>query len=98
MTLDERILAILLRDRVSSSAALGAELDWHDRGIRRRLRRLIRDGYVFAPERGRYRLTAAGRAVMRNEEPWHSAKAATTEVGVLDMTVADVVGRWRSRE
>jgi len=104
MTSDERILAILARDRVSSSAALAAELDWQDRAIRRRLRRLIKDGYVFSPVRGRYRLTAAGRAVL--EDPPTAAYRAVLEdpptaaeeparLSPWDMTTRDVIDRWR---
>lgn len=63
MTVDERIL-LTLAAGPASSAGLAAALHWHSRAIRRRLRRLIRDGYVFSPERGRYRITRAGRAVM----------------------------------
>ncbi|MDQ3148899.1 MAG: winged helix-turn-helix transcriptional regulator [Chloroflexota bacterium] len=92
MTNDERILAILARDRVSSSAALAAELDWQDRAIRRRLRRLIKDGYVFSPVRGRYRLTAAGRAVL--EDP-PTAAEEPARLSPWDMTTRDVIDRWR---
>ena len=94
MTADEQILAILRRDHVSTSAALAAELDWQERAIRRRLRRLIRDGYVFSPERGRYRLTASGRAVL--DEPPPTA-AAPAPLRPWDMTTRDLIDRWRSR-
>lgn len=63
MTIDERLL-LSLAAGPSSSAELAAALSWHPRSIRRRLRRLIRDGYVFSPERGRYRITHAGRIAM----------------------------------
>jgi hypothetical protein len=36
-------------------------VDW---GVRRGLRRLIGGGYVFSPERGRYRITALGVTVL----------------------------------
>lgn len=63
MTIDERILMALAAGP-SSTAALAAALDYPPRSVRRRLRRLIRDGYVFSPDRGRYRITRAGRVAM----------------------------------
>lgn len=63
MTIDERIL-MTLAGGPSSTAALAADLDYPPRSVRRRLRRLIRDGYVFSPDRGRYRITRAGRVAM----------------------------------
>jgi DNA-binding IclR family transcriptional regulator len=63
MTIDERILMALAAG-TSSTAALATALDYPPRSVRRRLRRLIRDGYVFSPERARYRITRAGRLAM----------------------------------
>lgn len=63
MTIDERVL-LILADGPSSTAELATALGAPPRSVRRRLRRLIRDGYVFSPERGRYRLTRVGRLVM----------------------------------
>ena len=60
MTIDERILLELAKGP-GSTATLAQALEWYPRSVRRRLRRLIRDGYVFSPERGRYRITRAGR-------------------------------------
>jgi predicted transcriptional regulator len=63
MTIDERIL-LALAAGPSSTAALAGVLAWYPRSIRRRLHRLIRDGYVFSPERGSYRLTRLGRTAI----------------------------------
>lgn len=62
-TRDEEIL-VLLSAGSASTAAIAERLDWYERSVRRRLRRLIQDGYVFSPERGRYRITAAGLGAM----------------------------------
>lgn len=62
-TRDEEILILLSAGPVSA-AAIAERLGWFERSVRRRLRRLIKDGYVFSPERGRYRITAAGRGAM----------------------------------
>jgi len=63
-TADESILTLLGERGVLSSAGLAIALGIPERRIRRRLSRLIRDGYVFSPERGRYRITAFGAAVL----------------------------------
>jgi DNA-binding IclR family transcriptional regulator len=67
VTPDEQILRALDAGP-GSTASLADAVGWHPRAIRRRLRRLIRDGYVFSPERGRYRITAVGRAVMQPDD------------------------------
>jgi len=61
---DETILLLLRERDVLASADLASALGIHERSVRRHLRRLIRAGYVFSPEHGRYRITAAGAAVM----------------------------------
>ena len=61
---DEAILLLLDEFAGGSSAALADAIGMPPRSVRRRLRRLIRDGYVFSPERGWYRITAAGAAAI----------------------------------
>jgi predicted ArsR family transcriptional regulator len=56
----EAILAYLL-EGPASTAEIADELGMEDRSVRRRLRRLAREGYVFSPERGWHRLTTLGR-------------------------------------
>lgn len=62
-TTDEIIL-LRLQETSCTSAQLSIHLNVPQRSIRRRLRRLITDGYVFSPERGRYRIAAAGVRAM----------------------------------
>jgi Mn-dependent DtxR family transcriptional regulator len=64
---DEEILLLLLAGP-AGTASIAERLGWYERSVRRRLRRLIKDGYVFSPERGRYRITAAGQGAMRPVE------------------------------
>lgn len=66
MSPDEQILA-LLAEGPTGTQDLAESMDWHDRSVRRRLRRLIRDGYVFSPSRGLYRLTSRGRAAVEDK-------------------------------
>jgi DNA-binding IclR family transcriptional regulator len=61
---DETILLLLQERDVLASADLASALDIHERSVRRHLRRLIRGGYVFSPEYGRYRITALGVAAL----------------------------------
>ena len=63
-SVDETILSLLRERGVLASADLASALGIPERSVRRHLRRLIRGGYVFSPEHGRYRITAAGVAVM----------------------------------
>lgn len=74
MSPDEQIL-VLLADGPAGTQHLATSMDWHDRSIRRRLRRLIRDGYVFSPSRGLYRLTVRGRAAIEDESATEPAEA-----------------------
>lgn len=94
MSTDEAVLAFLAERRLSSSAEIGAALGLLERTARRRLRRLIKDGYVFAPERGRYRLTAAGLAVLAEPNLPKPEEAAPR---LLEATPRDIVDRWRAR-
>jgi hypothetical protein len=64
LSVDETILLLLRGRDVLASADLASAVDLPDGSVRRHLRRLIRGGYVFSPEHGRYRITAAGAAVM----------------------------------
>lgn len=95
MTTDEAVLALLQERHTASSAQIGAALDLQERTVRRRLRRLIKDGYVFAPERGRYRITAAGAAVMAGAEP--PALAVDDSPAVMEATPRDALDRWLRR-
>lgn len=90
MTMDERILRILAAGQ-SRSHLLSDAMQWNDRSVRRRLRRLIRDGYVFSPERGAYRITRSGRAVLEDGE------AVQPRPGILDATPRDLVDRLTQR-
>lgn len=85
-SLDEAILGILADRAMHGSADLAASLGLSDRTIRRRLRRLIRDGYVFSPLRAGYRITAAGLAAIA---------PLVKPTGWLDSTTADLLDRWR---
>ena len=76
-TRDEEIL-FLLSAGPASTASIAERLGWYERSVRRRLRRLIKDGYVFSPERGRYRITAAGMGAMT---PVELSRAALDRLG-----------------
>lgn len=84
----EELLRILADRGPLGSADLAVELGVGDRTVRRCLRRLIRDGYVFSPERGRYRTTGAGTAVVARRPAQRSWWEASP---------ADLVDRWRNR-
>lgn len=62
-SLDEQILEALNRSPATTSE-LARDLSAYERTVRRRLRRLIKDGYVFSPTRGWYRITARGVAAI----------------------------------
>lgn len=87
-SLDETILALFRERGLLASADLASALGIPERSVRRRLRRLIRDGYVFSPERGRYRITAAGAAVMAPLEARPS---------LVESSPRDLIDRWRRR-
>jgi hypothetical protein len=63
-TRDEAILGFLRERGPAGSVELAVELEMVDRTVRYGLRRLIDGGYVFSPERGRYRITALGVAAL----------------------------------
>ena len=64
LTRDEAILGLLGQRGPASTVELATQLEMDDWTVRRGLRRLIDGGYVFSPERGRYRITALGVAVL----------------------------------
>ncbi len=61
---DQAILGLLRERGPAGSVELAVQLGMIDRTVRHGLRRLIDGGYVFSPERGRYRITALGMAVL----------------------------------
>lgn len=61
---DDAILTRLRRAGPVGTVQLAADLDFHERRVRRGLRELIKRGYVFSPERGLYQITAAGAAAI----------------------------------
>jgi len=83
LTVDETILSLLHERGVLASADLASGLGIHERSVRRHLRRLIRAGYVFSPQHGRYRITAAGAAVMARHAKSH-APASSRNPRTLD--------------
>lgn len=93
---DEAILD-RLRYGGSTSAGLAAELAMHERSVRRRLRRLIRDGYAFSPQRGRYRITAAGLAAM-TPLPASDGPSRRGLRALLDASPRDAFDRARGSE
>ena len=64
MTRDEAILRLLSERGPAGTVELAAQLGMDDWTVRRGLRRLVDGAYVFSPERGRYRITARGVAVL----------------------------------
>lgn len=88
---DEAIL-LLLTQGPAGTIAISDRLGIPERSVRRRLRRLIRDGYVFSPERGIYRITAAGlAAVLPVELPGSGAAQPSTDEPDLRSSVADSI-------
>jgi hypothetical protein len=61
---DAAILARLRQTGPAGTIRIAAELGFYERRVRRGLRQLIEGGYVFSPERGVYRITAAGVAAI----------------------------------
>lgn len=91
---DDAILAMLRDQGPLGSIELAAGLGFYDRRIRRGLRKLIDGGYVFSPEHGLYRITAAGAAaiapVLEQIEP-------TEQVQVPDPLPTPASDRPRSK-
>lgn len=68
MTRNELVIAALEGGH-ASTAAIAQATGLAERACRYRLRWLIREGYAWSPERGRYRLTAWGRAIAAEVRP-----------------------------
>lgn len=87
MTRDEVLLATLSRGE-SSSAALAVATGLSERTCRYGLRHLIGAGYVWSPERGRYRLTGRGLSIAAELAPNSPKTASEAIVSAPDL--ADV--------
>ena len=72
MTRNELVLAALAGGE-ASTAAIAQLTGLPERVCRYRFRWLIREGYAWSPERGRYRLTARGRAIAAEVPPLATA-------------------------
>lgn len=111
-TRDEAILGFLRERGPASTVELASQLVMDDWTVRRGLRRLIDGGYVFSPERGRYRITARGVAVLAplpdvgqrvdheaaiQPLPEHSPTATPAPTGPVDDTRGKVYARMRRR-
>ena len=113
LTRDEAILGLLRERGPAGTVELAAQLGMDDWTVRRGLRRLIDGGYVFSPERGRYRITALGVAMLaplpdagrtRADEAaiqpppgGHSPAATPAPTGPVDHTRGKLYARMRRR-
>ncbi len=80
MTRDELLLIALLRCDASTVVLAGA-VGRSERAARYGLTHLVKLGYVWSPERGRWRLTDAGRAIAATV---HRPPAAPVETHAPD--------------
>lgn len=99
MTRDELLLTALLRGD-ASTVALAEAAGRSERAARYGLTHLVRTGLVWAPERGRWRLTEAGRAIaaMLHQPPAAPAETHAPEVAdhASDTQAASPAGdTWR---
>ena len=80
MTRDELLLTTLFRGDASTAVLAGAAVR-SERAVRYGLAHLVKLGYVWSPERGRWRLTDAGRAIAAtiSQPPWVPAQAHAPE-------------------
>lgn len=112
LTRDEAILGLLRERGPASTAELAPQLGMDDWTVRRGRRRLIDGGYVFSPERGRYRITALGVAALTplpdvgrtvDDEaatqhlPEHSPTATPAPTGPVDDTRSKLWARMARR-
>ncbi len=97
LSTDEAVLAALRDHGLATSAGIASLLGLHERTARRRLRRLIKDGYAFSPEHGVYRITAAGMAVMTPLPDRPTAEEPERRSDLLTATPRDLLERWRQR-
>jgi hypothetical protein len=77
MTRNELVLAALAGGD-ASSASIAQLTGLSERVCRYRFRWLITEGYAWSPERGRYRLTARGRAIAAEVPPLATANEPVT--------------------
>jgi DNA-binding IclR family transcriptional regulator len=81
MTRDE-LLLLTLAEGEASTVELAAATGIGERTCRYGLQHLVETGYVWSPERGRYRLTARGREIAA-DIPALQPTAAQGEAAVL---------------
>ncbi len=80
MTRDELLLATLA-EGAASTATVSRLTGLGERTCRYGLRHLIAEGCVWSPERGRYRLTARGRAIAAELGPPSPVRAVAQDAG-----------------
>jgi DNA-binding HxlR family transcriptional regulator len=77
MTRNELVLAALAGGE-ASTATIAQLTGLSERVCRYRFRWLIKDAYAWSPERGRYRLTARGRALAAEVPPLEARREPVT--------------------
>lgn len=91
MTRDELLLAALATGD-TSTAALARATGLSERTCRYGLTHLVKTGRVWSPERGRWRLTDAGRMIASTlDEPAPAADTTTTNMPTTEGRVPSVV-------
>ena len=93
----EAILGALLAGE-AGTAELARRLDMPERSTRRRLRLLVEEGYVFTPERGRYRITSFGRRAIEAPEAGPEPAARGNDPATAGITYRRLWGRNRGQQ